>query len=210
VGDCRQSSGGTSFSYTNGSTCFARGNDGQLEALDLQSGQLRWRYDTLGLVKAAAGGTVYVSEYGAETNVVAALDAATGALRWQTLLRADDLAASDTGTLTARGRDGLLQVLDAATGSLRWSLAPRDDEHSTVWTGPELADQTLHLAADDELRTYDVTTGEQLWTYWTYWNESIGGVIAVAGNTTFVSTGVSSGSGSSHRATFSIRAITPP
>jgi outer membrane protein assembly factor BamB len=112
--------------------------DGRLVAIDLKSGERRWRFDPRGtssrvrvaLPHVAAAGQVYVARYGA----LYALDAAGGGLRWSyrpetagpqtkpVVLGDTVYCLVRTPSARAGSVNGLrLVALDAATGSVRWS-----------------------------------------------------------------------------------------
>ena len=83
---------------------------------------------------AVVDGTVYV---GSDDTNLYAIDAATGAVRWQTPLGGEVLSspAVSDGVVFVGSFDGNLYALDAATGAVRWQ-APLGGQ---VWSSPAVA-----------------------------------------------------------------------
>ena len=183
-----------------GGTLVAGTNLGTIYALDAVSGKLRWSRDVGDQVNGSAaidlnapgGPTAFVPVARIGSPHLVALDLATGAVRWDTvLLRADgaDVYGSPTfwngavymGTsgpnsdeATARGS---VVALDEASGAIRWQTftVPPDHDGGAVWSTPAIDPDTGRLyvgtgnayhdpAADttDSMLALDARTGELL------------------------------------------------
>lgn len=165
--------------------------NGVLQALDEQSGVLRWEFPVAEAPSPAAvdGGVVYLSGMGSVlgTSALYALDAATGKARWSYTSSAQlstlnpDRASTDA-QLAPQVSDGVVAVistirdsrgfaiqsalaLDAATGKPRWT-------HTTggLLDAQLLAHGALFLAAD-------IQTGNTSRSFVTAWRMSDGAVL---------------------------------
>jgi eukaryotic-like serine/threonine-protein kinase len=107
-------------------------------ALDARTGDDRWRLpSTTGDVMytpAVVDGTAYIV---AEDETVAAVDAASGELRWSTTTGApnDALPAVWGEMLYVATTGGSLQALDTSTGDLGWEVEIRGVPYAPVVTG---------------------------------------------------------------------------
>jgi outer membrane protein assembly factor BamB len=116
---------------------------GDLIAIDLATGQLKWKYkaasDDLGIgpsSPAVSGGVVYIGDL---TGVLHAVDAATGKMRW-TFKTGGEIKSSPivVGSRVLMGSyDGHLYAVDAATGKVQWSFSTGNYVHATpaIWNG---------------------------------------------------------------------------
>lgn len=111
--------------------------DGNLYALDLETGHLKWKFATQGVVHsspAVAGGAVY---FGSWDSYLYALDASTGQEKWRFKTGEDKInfnqvgiqssPAVDGGVVYFGCRDSHLYALDAGTGREKWKF----DNHGT-------------------------------------------------------------------------------
>ena len=163
-----------------GGTVYVGGEDGHVHAVDARTGRPRWRApagDGTGTNTLAAGGLVFAGD-----DPLRALDAATGAVRWQ--------GRGSTRYVAHRTvAEGVLYVprakavaaLDARTGRVRWEYAMREAPGGaaaaggTVYCGDGLGEQVHAVDARD---------GRRRWTY-----RAGGGVTArpvAAGGTVYV------------------------
>ncbi|MBT6630962.1 MAG: PQQ-binding-like beta-propeller repeat protein, partial [Gemmatimonadetes bacterium] len=139
-------------------------------ACDALTGQQIWRYPTRNSVKntiVCAAGTVIATD---QRGFTYAVDAATGALRWEKDLHYDRLPGFVSGLVTDgesvfTGFGHSLQALAVADGSTRW----RND----AWDGGEGSTPTMTLGAGilvasshwRGLYGHDAATGELLWQH---------------------------------------------
>jgi outer membrane protein assembly factor BamB len=106
-----------------GNRIFAAGNNGLVVAVDRESGRTEWRQRLDDVVLTGGvgvgGGLVLV---GTEKAQVIALEADTGAVRWQSDVTSEVLAApaSDGRVVVVQTVDGNLIGLDAQNGMQRW------------------------------------------------------------------------------------------
>ena len=145
-------------------------DDCAIIACDAVTGQQIWRYPTRNSVKNSivyAAGTVIATD---QRGFTYAVDAATGALRWQKDLQYDRLPGFVTGLVTDgesvfTGFGHSLQALSVADGSTRW--------RNSSWEGGEGSTPTMTLGAGvlvasshwRGLYGHDATTGELLWQH---------------------------------------------
>jgi outer membrane protein assembly factor BamB len=145
------------------------GNKGQMLALDIDSGQSLWAFTPKRLSSAAnnyfgghltspvvVDGTVFV---GAGKEVYA-LDAASGAVRWE-------YDAKEYISSSATAADGRIYIsdfdalyaLDQKTGAQIWSYPTK----MTFYFAPVIGGQTVLLASGAQLLALDTISGKQLW-----------------------------------------------
>jgi len=130
--------------------------DGNVYALDADSGALRWKFPTGNVVHASpavADGTVYVGSW---DSYFYALDAASGRERWRFKTGEDPDINNQVGiqssAVVADGvvyfgcRDSNLYALDAASGAKRWSYSAKG---SWVITSPAVRDNKVYFATSD-------------------------------------------------------------
>jgi outer membrane protein assembly factor BamB len=159
------------------------GTGGNLWALDAESGDRYWEFETDGWVNhapAVADGTVFV---GTDGQTVHAVDARSGDERWSVDLGRDLHDSSPTvvdGTVfvgtagdspaTVSGdededevnRAGMVVALDADTGGTRWSFEVSD----WISTTPAVAEGRVYFGdATGRVRALDASTGEEVWSF---------------------------------------------
>ena len=153
-----------------GDSVYAVSYDGNVYALDRETGAERWRFKTgqpIIAAPAAADGLVFVA--GMDGNVYA-LDAAGGAERWRVTLGSGAAGDGITGspavvsdTIYVAGESGLLLALDTATGEERWRF---QKEAQSIAFSPAIAGGTLYVGvADGLLYALDAATGAEQWTF---------------------------------------------
>ena len=137
-------------------------DDGQLRAVELETGKLRWAFTTEDIIEAPPmvhGDTVYV---GSSDYYMYALDASSGKLRWKFETQDKVLGGAawlpdperPGGRLVFGSYDTHLYCLDAAKGSLIWSYqtanyvngTPAIHEGRAVFGG---CDAILHVVSTD-------------------------------------------------------------
>ena len=132
---------------------------GQLVAVDLNRGTIRWRLDVATAFTPATGeGLVFT----VTDQVIEARDAATGATKWQTPLPGGAAAPLywDTGWLLASTTAGDLAAFRATDGTLVW----RRQLGAPLVSAPGPALDRLFLPlADNRLVALLLATGETVW-----------------------------------------------
>lgn len=153
--------------------------NGVVHAIDLATGDIRWRHETEGAAlessefgfdrqtlqasAAVADGIVYI---GSRDGHLYALGAVTGERLWTASYEPSWVSSSAvvTGGVVFTGTSDahLVQALDARTGDLQWSV----DVGSRVLGSPSMVGQAL-VVADEAgiLRGLDPATGEEWWLY---------------------------------------------
>lgn len=149
---------------------FVGSSDRGLYALNAGSGEVLWRFETLGAVQCtplydAHEDTVY---FGSNDGALYKVQAGDGRLLWRFMSNAEvsrkPVLAGDTLFVT-NANDSVL-ALDAKTGSLRWH------QHRTPALGMEIAGHSGALLfagrvyvgfSDGAVGAYDERTGEEAW-----------------------------------------------
>jgi eukaryotic-like serine/threonine-protein kinase len=144
---------------------YIGGGDGELIALDLASGAVRWRYKTAeNLIgessPAVANGTVYVGDLG---GILHAVNAADGRGRW-TFKTGTEIKSSPTvaGDVVLIGSyDGHLYALDARSGRQRWKFLTNGNVHAT----PAVSADGLTFVAgcDGQFRAIRISDGREVY-----------------------------------------------
>lgn len=153
-----------------GAAYFGSG-DGNLYALDANSGDLKWKFKTGDVVHASpayADGVLYVGSW---DSFFYAVDAATGKEKWRFHGGEDPLihnqvgfqssAAVVKGVVYVGCRDSNLYALDAATGQEKWRF---NNQGSWVISSPAVAQGTVYFATSDSslYHVVDAATGKSV------------------------------------------------
>jgi outer membrane protein assembly factor BamB len=151
----------------NGKVYFGSG-DGNVYAVDAQSGSLAWKFATKDVVHASpaiAYNTVFIGSW--DSNLYA-LDAETGQEKWAFKAGEDPAihnqvgfqssAAVADGVVYVGCRDGHLYAIDASTGRKRWDYST---SKSWVNSTPAVRDGVVYAATSDSSRFFalDAKTG---------------------------------------------------
>jgi outer membrane protein assembly factor BamB len=156
VGDVIQSSA----AIANG-VVYVGGGDGDLVALDLASGSLKWTYTTGNLIgessPAVGADAVYIGDLGGLLHAVSLRD---GKRLW-TFEAAAEIKASPViarDVVMIGSYDGHLYAVDAKTGTLRWKIQTAAQIHSTVAVQDGL---TFVTGCDMMFRAIRIADGKQ-------------------------------------------------
>jgi outer membrane protein assembly factor BamB len=140
---------------------------GGLTAFNEQTGALVWKTNhvSAGTSATYANGMVYGYDYDYDgtrsATVLAAVDPATGAIRWTSSLGTPESISQPTvaNGIVYIGADDVLYALDAATGQRLWSFTTRGDVHS-----PVIANGVVYFGADGStLYALNAHGGALLW-----------------------------------------------
>jgi eukaryotic-like serine/threonine-protein kinase len=164
------------------------GDDGNIYAVDSETGRQIWKRTTGGPVPstpAIANGLVYAGSYDGKFY---ALNARTGAIKWkfategerrfeakgihglqpksQTIADQFDIFLSSPvvvqGVVYFGSGDGNLYALDAATGDLKWKFKAGDVIHAS----PAYADGVLYVGSwDSYFYAVEAATGKEKWKF---------------------------------------------
>lgn len=167
---------------------FIGSTNGNLYAIDQDSGSLKWKFATKGRIvssPAVASGTVYFVSY---DSIFYAVDASTGRLKWKFAtqgekrfeakhihglepaaeLMPDPFDFYLSSPVVAHGvayfgsGDSNVYALDATTGSLRWKFHTGDVVHAS----PAVSGEALYVGSwDTYFYALDIATGHQLWRF---------------------------------------------
>jgi outer membrane protein assembly factor BamB len=160
-----------------GGVVLAGTGDGFLNAIELERGEVRWRFRTGGRIRSAPAvhdGVVYVA---AGDGVVYGLTLAAGVEVWRFETRGAGLRAVDfgydrtqiysspavvDGVLYIGSRDASLYAVDLATGEARWTF---EDGSAWVIASPAVHGATVYSArsSSGRVRALDAQSGEERW-----------------------------------------------
>ncbi len=141
---------------------YAASQSGELVALDLADGAVRWKYreaESIGESSpAVADGVVYIGDL---AGVVHAVEAATGKALW-TYQTGSEIKASPTvieDRILIGSYDEHLYALSARDGSLLWKARSEGPVHSTA----AILDGIAYVSGCDEVfRAFRISDGEQV------------------------------------------------
>ena len=142
---------------------YVGSGDGNLLALDLASGTLRWKYATGNLIgessPAVAEDAVYIGDLG---GILHAVSVREGTRLW-TFTTGSEIKSSPVvvGDVVLIGSyDGHLYALDARTGQLRWKVMTRGQVHAT----PAVQNGLTFVAGCDSIfRAIRITDGKEIY-----------------------------------------------
>jgi outer membrane protein assembly factor BamB len=167
---------------------YVGSTDGNLYAIDRNSGAMKWKFETKARVvssPAVAGGLVYFSSY---DGYFYAVDATTGKLKWNFKNAGErrfaamhihgSLPAAETmpdpfdcylsspavwkGAVYFGSGDGNVYALDATTGGIRWKFHTGDVVHAS----PAIAGGTLFIGSwDSYFYAIDAASGKEKWRF---------------------------------------------
>ena len=167
---------------------YVGSNDGNLYAIDRQTGTQKWKFTTESRVNsspAVANGLVYFGSYDGNFYAVSA---DTGKLQWKFRNAGErryaathlhgSLPAGETmpdpfdvylsspavwnGAVYFGSGDGNVYALDAATGSLKWKFKTGDVVHAS----PAIVDGKLYIGSwDSYFYALDANSGKELWRF---------------------------------------------
>ncbi|MFZ0318311.1 MAG: PQQ-binding-like beta-propeller repeat protein [Candidatus Sulfotelmatobacter sp.] len=146
---------------------YVGSGDGNIYALNANTGAKLWNYTTGGPVDsspAVANGVVYVGS--ADSNIYA-LNATTGTKLWS-YATADDIYLSSpavaNGVVYIGSQDYNVYAVDTATGTRLWSYATGGNVDSS----PAVANGVVYIGSyDGNIYALNATTGAKLWSYTT-------------------------------------------
>ena len=162
----------SSPALANGTVYFGSG-DGNVYALDVTSGALRWKFHTGNVVHASpaiAGGILYVGSW---DSYFYALDAASGKEVWRFKTGVDESINNQVGiqssAVVSDGvvyfgcRDAHVYALDAASGAERWAFST---DSSWVVSSPAVRDGVVYFATSDSglVEALDAKSGSAIFS----------------------------------------------
>ncbi len=167
---------------------YVGSTDGNLYAVDLESGTQRWKFETKVRVTsspAVSAGMVYFGSY---DGTFYALDAASGQMKWkfqtggerrfaarhihgiqpaaETMPDPFDFYLSSpavwNGAVYFGSGDGNVYAVDAASGALKWKFKTGDVVHAS----PAIADGVVFIGSwDSFFYALDAATGKEKWRF---------------------------------------------
>jgi outer membrane protein assembly factor BamB len=105
-----------------GDTIYAASEDGDVVAIDSDSGDVRWRTRLRMTITGGVGAGEGLVMVGTELAEIVALDQVTGEIFWRNTVSSEVLSAPQTNgdVVVAQTVDGKLVALDATSGEQRW------------------------------------------------------------------------------------------
>lgn len=167
---------------------YVGSTDGNLYAVDLQSGAQKWKFKTGARVVSSPAVDAGVVFFGSYDGKFYAVDAATGQLKWQFVTPGErrfaakhlhgGLPEGETmpdpfdcylsspvvsgGHVYFGSGDGHVYSLDAASGKVNWKFQTGDVVHAS----PAIADGTLFIGSwDSYFYALDAATGKEKWKF---------------------------------------------
>jgi len=144
-----------------GGAVYVGAGNGEVLAIDLQTGKLRWKYkagEGIGESSpAVAAGVVYIGDL---DGTIHAINAADGKSRWK-LKTSGEIKSSPviaSGKVLIGSYDGNLYAVDAASGELRWQYKTKAQVHATPAVSNGLA---FISGCDGVLRAIRIADGQQ-------------------------------------------------
>jgi len=156
----------TSAATVAGGMVYIGSADKKLYAVDANTGQEKWHFDTQDIVRstpAVSDGKVF---FGSRDHNVYSVEAKTGALKWKydTLREVVSSALVAGGTVYIGSRDSNLFAFDADTGKIKWKFF-----YWTSWveSSARIRDGILYIGSSDyqQLLAIDAASGKQLWKF---------------------------------------------
>ena len=153
--------------WFSGTTVFIAGENGELVALDKDTGKTRWKIDTDMVLSAGVGGGAGMVFVGSNNGQLAAYWQSNGQQVWQVDLNAEILApaVAEKGVVVVRTTDGNLQGLSAGTGEQIWayrfsvpSLSLRGTATPVIYAGGVICG-----GDDGRLSVLRADNGQLLW-----------------------------------------------
>ena len=146
-----------------GGVVYVGAGNGDLLALDLESGKLRWKYATGNLIgessPAVVGDTVYIGDLGGVFHAVSIQD---GKRLW-TFDTGSEIKASPVvvdGIVLVGSYDAHLYGLDARSGKQRWKVLTQGQVHAT----PAVQDGLTFVAGCDAIfRAIRISDGREVY-----------------------------------------------
>ena len=107
---------------TDGALLFAASANGEITALNLETGRRAWSITVNGLISGAIGVGEGIAVVGTRDGRLIAVDAETSEFKWESVVGSEILAPPqvDQGAVATRTGDGAVFVLDAQSGARQW------------------------------------------------------------------------------------------
>jgi outer membrane protein assembly factor BamB len=162
--------------------------DGNLYAIDLETGRQKWKFKTQARITSSPAITQGLVYFGSYDGKFYAVDASTGARKWEFKTQGERrfaarhihgiLPEAETmpdpfdfylsspvvwnGAVYFGSGDGNVYALDAVSGELKWKFATGDVVHAS----PALAGGTLFIGSwDSYFYAIDASTGKEKWRF---------------------------------------------
>jgi outer membrane protein assembly factor BamB len=151
-----------------GGTVYLAGHDGDVTAVDTETGRSAWRTDVKLRLSAGPGVGEGLVVVGSPEGDVVALDATDGSERWRVRLLGEILARPAVGrsSVLVHTVDGRVHALRAADGTTAWIYEQQVPRLSLRGTAPPVIDGDAALCAFDngKVAALGISDGELLWS----------------------------------------------
>lgn len=142
-------------------------------AFDIKTGAVSWEFPDASLVNSSptiSNGLVYFGSglFGSGTNKILALNASTGAKKWEyatdegTVYYSSPLVADGVVYIGGKSK---LYALDATTGVKKWIVEP--EQNTLIYSGPVVANALVYIGIGKKVYAFDASTGTKKWEFLT-------------------------------------------
>lgn len=156
-------------------TVYVGSDRGVLHAINAETGEAEWTYDSVNReirsAPIAVGGTVY---FGSDGGQLHAVDAATGDREWQSGVPNGKVTGAPTvvdGTVYVGAGGETVHAIDAYTGKEEWTTS---DPADSVWVAAPVRDGSVYAGTHEAtsnsflggtVYSFDVDSGEREWSF---------------------------------------------
>jgi len=148
-------------------TVYIGSMDGNLYAVEADTGKEQWRFQTGAKVRSTPvmdSGTLFCASWDGH---LYALDAGDGELRWKfdTGGAVQGAVAAGDGKVVVGSRSAKIIVVNAVSGEVEWAHSHKDG--SWVESSPVIREGVVYIGSSDALKlfAFDLATGEELWQF---------------------------------------------
>ena len=151
-------------------TVYVTALDGNLYALNAQTGESRWNYNAMAPIKSSPSISNGVIYFGDETGIFHAVDINTHKKKWQYTTEGEIVSSANfiDNRVLFGSYDGFLYCLDINNGNLIWKFETEGYVHATpsVWLHKNDEDSNVEnyvivTGCDGYLRIIDIEDGTQ-------------------------------------------------
>ena len=146
---------------------YAAAREGGVSAVDLQSGDRLWHYETELPLSSGPGVGEGVVAFGSLEGDVVAVAAATGAQKWTAKVGSEVLAAPaiGQGSVLVRSTDGRVTAFDAESGERRWFWERETPSLSVRGNGAPLLGPGIVFVGNDDgtVAAISLADGRLIW-----------------------------------------------
>lgn len=152
------------------STVYVAALDGNLYALNAQTGESKWKYNAKAPIKSSPSISDGVIYFGDEAGIFHAVDINTHEMKWQYTTEGEIVSSANfiDNRVLFGSYDGFLYCLDINNGDLKWKFETEGYVHATpsVWLhktddNSNVENYAIATGCDGYLRIIDIDDGTQ-------------------------------------------------